>query len=743
MACRLECPPVVGVRREFGLRELPGVLHPLHARQGFYTQTKVTMVSSRFLSYGVVVVILCFSAVFFAYDLGNAGILPRGRSGVSGVVFSATKKFPPVYATGRYPKFTAVQTESCHIPVVAVTTTTRGASPCVDQVAGLMPVIVVGDAKSPPIFKSNKSNVSFLSVEKQHKLFPEFSKQLPLNHFSRKNIGYLFALQMGACHIWDFDDDNYLTSRTIGLLEKLAKTNLLPDAVTQLTCGDSVVNPYLLYGAPSFIWPRGYPLELLSNRTFPRLTPVTARLKTDVVQVMQSADPDVDADWRLEYGNHLPMAWASSDAVSQMMIAIDPSKYTPFNAQSTLMTRRAAMVAMLPHTVHGRVSDIWRSYIMQYFIKRFEPGPGIVAFSGMFVDHLRNKHSYMADRQAEVQLIEQVAALVSYLEHRPCTSSWLAEELVILYDDLYQRGFICKEDVYAAVAWVTALTAHMPNIRLMQYSIPKTEEQIPRANVMGVVHINHGYRANVPVWMALHGHQFRTVSFYTPGTSVEQSASISGINVIRLSHDGAGFLAYESMVDAIERIADIRYKKGRHYNITYADTIDVDGALFLHDDVAFHAEISTNVSWLPHNNEHHGPLLPSSRWYWGNSTWGLPAFQNAKNRVNSKLLKSMVPYRGYADVYFVHKSHMLTFASLGRTLLDSQVFLEVAVPTIFHGAFAPDTFQEGRLLSHYARHRSNATRMVSDYCSQGYDFVHPVKLSTVDGIVGHLHALTC
>ena len=36
--------------------------------------------------------------------------------------------------------------------------------------------------------------------------------QLPWNHFGRKNLGYLYAIQHGADVIFDFDDDNELIS---------------------------------------------------------------------------------------------------------------------------------------------------------------------------------------------------------------------------------------------------------------------------------------------------------------------------------------------------------------------------------------------------------------------------------------------------------------------------------------------------------------------------------------------------
>jgi hypothetical protein len=108
------------------------------------------------------------------------------------------------------------------------------------------------------------------------------------------------------------------------------------------------------------------PLEFLSKREFPRLVEFAEKVQTDVIQVIQSLEPDVDAVWRLLHADQLPMHWIQSPALTGQLVGIHPSNMAPFNAQATMLSRRALSIAFLPSTVHGRVSDIWRSYIMQY-----------------------------------------------------------------------------------------------------------------------------------------------------------------------------------------------------------------------------------------------------------------------------------------------------------------------------------------------------------------------------------------
>ena len=75
--------------------------------------------------------------------------------------------------------------------------------------------VIVADIKTPStddymiaLGASNNSKTVFLTTGEQNAMFPYLSKTIPWNHFSRKNIGYMYAIKHNATHIWDFDDDN-------------------------------------------------------------------------------------------------------------------------------------------------------------------------------------------------------------------------------------------------------------------------------------------------------------------------------------------------------------------------------------------------------------------------------------------------------------------------------------------------------------------------------------------------------
>jgi hypothetical protein len=204
-------------------------------------------------------------------------------------------------------------------------------------------VVVVGDEKTPKDW--NLPNCIFLSPEIQESLGYKIVKVLPWNHYCRKNIGYLYAIQHGASIIYETDDDNLLKGPLTFLPEqseiKLYKTN----AIT--------VNPYRYFGQ-SDVWPRGYPLEnilKIEPEAFIS-TPVFASIQQGLVD----NDPDVDAIFRLTHGDLV--FFNNRDPVG-----LPEGVFCPFNSQNTLFHHSAFLGLLLPMTTTFRVCDIWRSYV--------------------------------------------------------------------------------------------------------------------------------------------------------------------------------------------------------------------------------------------------------------------------------------------------------------------------------------------------------------------------------------------
>ena len=67
------------------------------------------------------------------------------------------------------------------------------------------PFFVVGDKHFPPQY--HLGGAVFLSLDRQHDEFGQFSRSVPVGHDARRDVGYLAALASYGNLIVDTDDD--------------------------------------------------------------------------------------------------------------------------------------------------------------------------------------------------------------------------------------------------------------------------------------------------------------------------------------------------------------------------------------------------------------------------------------------------------------------------------------------------------------------------------------------------------
>lgn len=295
-------------------------------------------------------------------------------------------------------------------------------------------MVIVADTKTPSDYAESAGlgdidAVHFLSLEDQERWAVEtgsrdiadFVAATPKAHFARKNIGYLYAIHHGAQFIYDFDDDNTLDR---GVTPLANETHLEGARIVQL--GPNVFNHHRLMGAEvETSWPRGFPLELIQSPAHGGSGAYRAEsTPMDSVAVMQFCawgDPDVDAVHRLVHP--LPMSFAPPSGEGQSSLLVPPHAYVPYNAQATVHAGRALWALLLPHTVPGRVSDIWRGYFAQALFGDL----GLqVAILPPHVLQERNEHNYLADLQSEQDLYfkagESFCCSVVHNTTRHCSS---------------------------------------------------------------------------------------------------------------------------------------------------------------------------------------------------------------------------------------------------------------------------------------------------------------------------------
>src|SRR5687767_10653339 len=105
-------------------------------------------------------------------------------------------------------------------------------------------IIVVGDRKTPGNW--SHAGVTFLGMDSQYDLFDEFAHSIPENTYTRKTIGYLYAIRNGADLIFESDDDNipYDFAR-----DEIQKEAASPQRRECISTNDQWVNTYKIFGA--------------------------------------------------------------------------------------------------------------------------------------------------------------------------------------------------------------------------------------------------------------------------------------------------------------------------------------------------------------------------------------------------------------------------------------------------------------------------------------------------------------
>jgi len=241
-------------------------------------------------------------------------------------------------------------------------------------------IVIVGDRKTPETWKDMP--VFFMSVDIQKEMFPALANMAPYNHYSRKNLGYLYALSRGAEYILETDDDNFPYTEFGEHVDVNIKGRLVGNA--------EWVNIYQYFSEEN-IWPRGLPLDAIHQHG--EILDNSYAADCLIQQYLVDDDPDVDAIWRLVFGGKDFRFNRNPSVIMQ------PGSWVPFNSQNTIFFADALPLLYLPHFVSFRMTDIWRSFVAQAALWVYGSQ---LAFHCPTAKQLRNEHHLMSDFEAEI-----------------------------------------------------------------------------------------------------------------------------------------------------------------------------------------------------------------------------------------------------------------------------------------------------------------------------------------------------
>jgi hypothetical protein len=294
--------------------------------------------------------------------------------------------------------------------------------------------IVVGDNKTPEPYFVN--DIRYLSVKTQSELGYELNKELPYNHYCRKNIGYIFAIREGAEVIIDSDDDNIpYPDWSFPDFEGKYEFMDLP----------GFVNIYEVFTDQN-IWPRGLPLNEVRTGLFNYFHRFES-CNVGIWQGLADGDPDVDAIYRLL--SNCPCKFNKREP-----IVLSRGTITPFNSQNTAFRKELFPLLYLPGTVSFRFTDILRGYISQPIMWLYGYLLGVTKAT---VYQERNPHDLMKDFEQEIPMYLHSANIIDIVSKVISSEYSITENLYLSYEELFRRGIVEKHELTLVEAWIKDL----------------------------------------------------------------------------------------------------------------------------------------------------------------------------------------------------------------------------------------------------------------------------------------------
>jgi hypothetical protein len=302
--------------------------------------------------------------------------------------------------------------------------------------------VLIGDAGSPDF---ELAGCDLYTLERQRELDLRLAEICPIRHYTRKNIGYLLAMERGAALIVETDDDTIASSRFWAPRTRFRPVKTVEDG--------GWTNAYR-YFSEAAIWPRGFPLDQARAPVPPYAELPTADADCPIQQGLVDDDPDVDAVYRLLFP--LPFTFEQGAPV-----ALGAGSWCPFNSQNTTWWRDAFPLLYLPATCSFRMTDIWRSFVAQ----RIAWANGwSVLFEAATVRQSRNEHDLNKDFADEV---------AGYLENRAMCAALgaldlapgierIAENMRLAYELLVERGWLDASELPLLDAWLTDVESVLP-----------------------------------------------------------------------------------------------------------------------------------------------------------------------------------------------------------------------------------------------------------------------------------------
>ncbi|MBL7742454.1 MAG: DUF288 domain-containing protein [Chitinophagaceae bacterium] len=294
-------------------------------------------------------------------------------------------------------------------------------------------LVVVGDKKTPADWHYN--NCTFLHTDAQIALSSSLANAIPFNHYGRKMLGYVYAMQQGADIIIDTDDDNIpYEAWSFPSFEGNYRTS-------EKDLG--WVNIYHHFSEQS-IWPRGLPLRNINDsRDKLQWQSQKTKQRVGIWQGLADEDPDVDAIYRLT--SNTPCIFQKKEPV-----ILEKGTVCPFNSQNTAIQKELFPLLFLPSFVTFRFTDILRGIIAQPILWQHDYRLG---FTEATVIQKRNEHDYFKDFESEVPMYLHTEKSLTAVNNSMSPAS-VADNLYNAYEALLKINVVEDREMIVLKEWL-------------------------------------------------------------------------------------------------------------------------------------------------------------------------------------------------------------------------------------------------------------------------------------------------
>ena len=294
-------------------------------------------------------------------------------------------------------------------------------------------LVVVGDKKTPADW--HFENCTFLNIEDQLSLSSSFANAIPYNHYGRKMLGYVYAMQQGADIIIDTDDDN--------IPYKNWEFPAFKGEYLSSDPGLGWVNVYHHFSDQP-IWPRGLPLRHINDsRGRLQFQEEKKMQKIGIWQGLADEDPDVDAIYRLT--SDIPCIFKKKEPM-----VLENGTVSPFNSQNTAIQKELFPLLFLPSFVTFRFTDILRGIIAQPILWQHGYKLG---FTEATVVQKRNVHDYFKDFESEVPMYLHTEKSLEAVS-KAMSKGTVKENLYNAYEALLKIKVVEEKEMIVLNEWL-------------------------------------------------------------------------------------------------------------------------------------------------------------------------------------------------------------------------------------------------------------------------------------------------